>query len=73
MGFCDASLTHGFVITNASGERVAAAEHMEEAMQLLRVLPIAKEVLRASDGALLAVKQYPRPRIVLTTLVRGAA
>jgi hypothetical protein len=69
MGSCDASVTHGFVITNASGERLAAAERFEDALALMRGLPSASEVVRASDGAVLAWK----PRPVLTTRVRGAA
>lgn len=50
----NADATHRFSVRTTQGEQVAAAEHIEDAMTLLRVLPRACEVVRKEDGAVLA-------------------
>jgi hypothetical protein len=51
-----------FIVTNASGERLAAPEHFDEALEMLRLLPDAHEVLRASDGERLAWRRHHTPK-----------
>ena len=43
-----------YLINDAQGSRVASAEHIETALQLMRTLPSAKVVVRAADGVELA-------------------
>lgn len=56
MSNVQASPTHGFLVVNASGDRIAAAEHIEDSLQLVRALPDAVGVVRASDGERLAFR-----------------
>lgn len=60
--------TFPYLIVDARGDRVASAEHFEDALFWMRTLPSAKAVLRVEDGVELA-KRYsthaltePRPR-----------
>ena len=64
-----------FIVTNASGEQVAASPHIEEALMMLRLLPIAQEIVRESDGKTLAVKQRkkPKPENLVNVRLLGAA
>lgn len=52
--------THRFVVRDAQGKHVAAAEHIETALALLRTLPIASFVERRSDGERLAFQPMPK-------------
>ena len=52
----EASTTHGFLITNRRGKRIASAENFPDALALVRALPAAFQVRRAADDKVLSHK-----------------
>lgn len=46
-----------YFVVDSEGERVASTDELEDALAMLRLLPSARQVLRASDLELLAFRR----------------